>query len=294
MRLIVWCLKGKKDGILYLNVNFSKQEKILQQIFQLAGLHCVDQLSKITMKTVIITGGAQGIGRITAEVLATAAWQIAVLDYDAEALAEISASWDDKIFTLLCDVANEIEVKRAVQAVIQRFGRLNGLVNNAATSANQPVEQLDTTKWNHVLAVNLTGPMLMVKHCAKHLRRQNGSVINIGSTRAHMSEPNTEAYSASKGGLLALTHALAISLGPEIRVNSISPGWIDVSNYKKASLRQPEKLSEADHSQHPVGRVGTPYDIAEMVLFLLSDNAGFITGQDFIVDGGMTKKMIYL
>ncbi len=109
-----------------------------------------------------------------------------------------------------------------------------------------------------------------------------------------MSEPNTEAYSVSKGGILALTHALAISLGPDIRVNCISPGWIEVSEWKKQAIRQKPKLSEGDHQQHPVGRVGKPEDIASLVLYLASNEASFITGENFIVDGGMTRKMIYL
>jgi NAD(P)-dependent dehydrogenase (short-subunit alcohol dehydrogenase family) len=118
------------------------------------------------------------------------------------------------------------------------------------------------------------------------LRRAGGAaaIVNIASTRALQSEPNTEAYAASKGGIVALTHALAVSLGPAVRVNCISPGWIDV----RAS-----QLSDQDHAQHPVGRVGKPLDIAKLVLFLLSEDAGFITGQNFVVDGGMTRKMIY-
>ncbi|MCU0897926.1 MAG: SDR family oxidoreductase, partial [Burkholderiales bacterium] len=113
------------------------------------------------------------------------------------------------------------------------------------------------------------------------------------STRALQSEPNTEAYSASKGGLVALTHALAVSLGPAIRVNCVSPGWIDTSGWKKRSRRKQEALRPVDHAQHPAGRVGTPEDIAAMVLYLVSDGAAFVTGQNFVVDGGMTRKMIY-
>jgi NAD(P)-dependent dehydrogenase (short-subunit alcohol dehydrogenase family) len=109
-----------------------------------------------------------------------------------------------------------------------------------------------------------------------------------------MSEPNTEAYSASKGGIIALTHALAISLGPSIRVNCISPGWIDVTLLKKKSKRIPDNHSEADHLQHPVGRIGIPADVVEMVLFLAGPKTGFITGQEFIIDGGITRKMIYV
>ena len=126
------------------------------------------------------------------------------------------------------------------------------------------------------------------------LKNLKGSIINISSTRTFQSEPNTEAYSASKGGILALTHSLAISLGPEIKVNCISPGWIDVSGIKKKSKANQIELSEADHSQHPAGRVGKPEDIANMVLFLLNPENDFITGQNFIIDGGMTRKMIYV
>jgi len=121
-----------------------------------------------------------------------------------------------------------------------------------------------------------------------------GAIINIASTRALMSEPDTESYSASKGGLAALTHALAISFGPEVRVNCISPGWIDVSAWQKHNRRRPEALSEADHEQHPAGRVGRVEDVAAMAVFLASEESGFITCQNFVVDGGMTKKMIYV
>lgn len=156
------------------------------------------------------------------------------------------------------------------------------------------MEQLSLEAWNRVLAVNLTGAFLCVKHAAPHLRQTRGAVVDIASTRALQSEPHTEAYSASKGGLLALTHALAISLGPAVRVNAISPGWIEVSNWKKSGRRRPPTLRPVEHAQHPAGRVGTPEDIATMAAFLLSEVSGFITGQNFIVDGGMTRKMIYV
>jgi NAD(P)-dependent dehydrogenase (short-subunit alcohol dehydrogenase family) len=134
----------------------------------------------------------------------------------------------------------------------------------------------------------------MAKHAAPHLRRAHGAIVNIASTRALQSEPDTEAYSASKGGIVALTHALAASLGPAVRVNCVSPGWIDVSARQKARKRRPARLSRADHAQHLAGRVGTPEDVAALVAFLLGEEAGFITGQNFVCDGGMTRKMIYV
>lgn len=243
------------------------------------------------MKLAIITGGAQGIGKVTAETLSGGGWQVAILDVDKEALSEIS---NERITAYLCDVANEQQVQNTIDQVIAQFGRLDAIVNNAAISANQPVEGLSLEDWNRVLGVNLTGAFLLAKHGAKHLRQQRGAIVNICSTRAHMSEPNTEAYSASKGGIFALTHALAMSLAPEIRVNSISPGWIDVTNYKKKSERKEIDWAAEHHEQHPVGRIGTPHDVASMVQYLLSERAAFITGQDFVVDGGMTRKMIYI
>jgi NAD(P)-dependent dehydrogenase (short-subunit alcohol dehydrogenase family) len=141
-------------------------------------------------------------------------------------------------------------------------------------------------EWRRVLDTNLTATFLLARAAERRLRAAKGAIVTIASTRALMSEPNTEPYSASKGGLLALTHALAISLGPDIRVNCVSPGWI--------ATRPDQKLRRKDHRQHPVGRVGWPQDVAEMVAFLLDGRrSGFITGANFVVDGGMTRKMIY-
>ena len=171
-----------------------------------------------------------------------------------------------------------------MRAVIRRFGRLDGLVNNAglANPHTGPVEKLALREWNRRIGVNLSGAFLMSKHAVPHLRRARGAIVNVASTRALQSEPGTEAYAASKAGLVGLTHALAISLGPAIRANCVSPGWI-----------AHQQVSPRDHSQHPVGRVGRDEDVAELVAYLLSDAAGFITAQNFAVDGGMTRKMVY-
>jgi NAD(P)-dependent dehydrogenase (short-subunit alcohol dehydrogenase family) len=230
-------------------------------------------------KAVLVTGGARGIGRGIAERLARLGYQIAVADLTGTGVAP------DFLF-VRCDVSREASVRACVRKVVRRFGRLDALINNAglAGPTDPPLERLPLARWNRRLAVNLTGPMLMAKHCAPHLRRARGAIVNIASTRALQSEPNTEAYSSSKAGLVGLTHAMAMSLGPQVRVNCISPGWI-----AKEPVRR-----KADHAQHPAGRVGNPQDVAALAAYLISDAAGFVTGQNFVVDGGMTRKMIYI
>jgi NAD(P)-dependent dehydrogenase (short-subunit alcohol dehydrogenase family) len=156
------------------------------------------------------------------------------------------------------------------------------------------MSELTLEEWNRAIGTNLTGTFLCAKFSSPHLIESRGSMVNMCSTRAFQSEPDTESYSASKGGIYSLTHALAMSLAPNVRVNSISPGWIDVSAVKKKAKARQVKLSESDHAQHPAGRVGNAFDIAQMVMFLLDPANGFITGQNFVIDGGMTKKMIYL
>jgi len=230
-------------------------------------------------KVVLVTGGAQGIGRAAAALLAARGWRVAVADVRAPSRPH------RELLYRRADVASEAAVRACVRAVVRRFGRLDALVNNAGLAGpdDGPVEKLPLARWNRRLAVNLTGAFLMAKHCVPHLRRARGAIVNIASTRALQSEPDTEAYAASKGGLVALTHAMAISLGPRVRVNCVSPGWI---------AHQPVKRKK-DHAQHPAGRVGRDADVAELVAYLLSDAAGFVTAQNFVVDGGMTRKMIY-
>jgi NAD(P)-dependent dehydrogenase (short-subunit alcohol dehydrogenase family) len=246
-------------------------------------------------RVAIVTGGAQGIGRAIAARLVAGGYTVVVADNDAEAGREAERALGPAARFVRCDVADEAQVKACVRLALAGARQLDALVNNAglARPARVAVDKLPLKTWNRTLAVNLTGAFLVAKHAAPHLRRARGSIVNIASTRALQSEANTEAYSATKGGIVALTHALAVSLGPEVRVNCVSPGWIDVSSWQKASKRRPAKLSRADHEQHPAGRVGTPEDVAALVAFLLGDEAGFVTGQNFVCDGGMTRKMIY-
>ena len=241
----------------------------------------------------LITGGAQGIGRATAQRFLQAGYRVVIADCDGPAGAAAQhalASFGDVRF-VTADIAREDDVAMLIAASLEQCGRLDVLINNAGILRNKPLAELRLEDWERVIGVNLTGAMLCSKHAAPHLCINRGSIVNVASTRAHMSEPHTEAYSASKGGLVALTHALAISLGPQVRVNCVSPGWIDVRAWRLPP--EPDPLSVADHVQHPAGRVGRPEDVAEMILYLCSDAAGFITAQEFIIDGGMTRKMIY-
>ena len=246
-------------------------------------------------KNIIVTGGAQGIGKITSLELLKNGYSVSVFEIDEEAIEEFKAEVvNDRIAFFQTDVSEETSVKDSVNSSVKRFGNISGLVNNAAIQIDKPVTDLSIDDWNRVIGVNLTGPFLCAKHATRYLKESQGSIINLCSTRAFQSEPNSEAYTASKGGIFSLTHALAMSLGPEIRVNCISPGWIDVSAIKKKNYAKQYPITEEDHSQHPAGRVGKAEDIANMVLFLLNPENSFITGQNFIIDGGMTRKMIYV
>ena len=247
-------------------------------------------------KVAVITGGAQGIGKSIARRLFKEGMKVAIADSNEEALREVVEEFGcpAEVICLRADVSNEEDVRRAARETRRNFERIHLLVNNAGVFVRRPVADLSLDEWNTVIGVNLTGPFLCAKHFATYLRESGGSIINIASTRAFMSERDTEAYSASKGGIFALSHALAVSLGPSVRVNCISPGWIETSEWKTKSERHESKLTEEDHKQHPAGRVGRPEDIASLVAYLASDEASFITGANFIVDGGMTRKMIYL
>ncbi len=236
--------------------------------------------------SVIVTGGAQGIGRAIAAHFKHDGADVTIADINPISLEQTRQELE--LHGVLTDVSVEKDVNRLIESVLERYGAIDVLVNNAGLSDFMPLEQQTLQSFQKVLNVNLMGAWLCARAAAPHLRAARGAIVNIASTRAIMSEPGAEAYAASKGGLLALTHALAASLQPDVRVNCVSPGWIETR--ASGSFRH----SSSDKTQHLVGRVGTPEDIAAMVAFLASSQAGFITGQNVVVDGGMTKKMIYL
>ena len=247
-------------------------------------------------KIAVVTGGAQGIGKKTTEDLIGAGYFVVAADCDAEAGSELrqDARFNSHCVFIEADISREADVEKIFAKVRELGDSLSLLVNNAGIGRGGKPDELPLDAWHRVIGVNLTGTFLCSRAAIPALRKAKGCIVNISSTRALMSEANTEAYSASKGGIVALTHSLAVSLGPDIRVNCISPGWIETCEYKKSSKRRSPNHSTQDKAQHPAGRVGTPADISSMVLYLASSAAGFITGQNFVIDGGMTRKMIYV
>lgn len=229
-------------------------------------------------RVALVTGGAKGIGAGIAARLAHDGWRVIVADRDPAGTAPGGGRYQ------VCDVGDEASVSALVHSIAATEQRLDALICNAGFMIRKPIAGLSLAEWSSVLTTNLTSTFLLVREAETLLRTANGAIVTIASSRARMSEPNTESYAASKGGLVALTHALAISLGPDVRVNCISPGWI--------LTKGPEPTAQ-EHAFHPAGRVGRPDDIAALAAFLVGPESGFITGAEFVVDGGVTRKMIY-
>lgn len=247
--------------------------------------------------TIVVTGAGAGIGRAILMHFFGLGWRVAGLDRDETALAEMRPALPEGQALLVeCDGGDESEVKSAFAAIGKWLGDdpLTALVNNAGIADPYcgPLDKLALADWHAWIDASLTAAFLCSRSAVPLLRRADGAaIVNISSTRAVMSEPETFAYAAAKGGLDALTHAMAVSLGPDIRVNAIRPGWIETGPWQRAADREGPKHRKQDRDQHPVGRVGRPEDIAEAVEWLIG--AGFVTGQAINIDGGMTAKMIY-
>ncbi|KIL34155.1 3-ketoacyl-ACP reductase [Cohnella kolymensis] len=241
-------------------------------------------------KVVVITGSGGGIGRGLALAYADRGATVVIVDKDMDKAREteslvINAGGMCSIHNV--DLSVPEQVVRLFREAADRWGRVDILINNAGLGVFKSPFDLALEEWDYVINTNLRGTFLCSREAAALMKRQGGgSIVNISSTRSVMSEPNSEAYAASKGGIASLTHALALSLGPDrIRVNAISPGWIETGDY--------ERLREEDHTQHPAQRVGTPGDIAKGCFYLTEPDNDFVTGINLVIDGGMTRKMIY-
>ncbi len=220
-------------------------------------------------KIAVITGGAHGIGKCIAEEFQKQGAIVCVID-------KTPGDW------FVGDISDKAVLEQFSEHVIEQYGRVDYLINNALPLM-KGIDACTYEEFQYALAVGVTAPFYLAKLFSPYFA-EGASIINISSSRDRMSQPQTESYTAAKGGIASLTHALAMSFAGRVRVNSISPGWIEVNE---------EQWTGPDAVQQPVGRVGIPEDIANMVMFLCSDKAGFITGENICIDGGMTKQMIY-
>lgn len=267
--------KGYSKEDLFANINHYGEngKKIGQSKPSLFGGYKLIMMSNIKFdfkeKIVVVTGGARGIGKCIAEQFVSAGAKVCVIDL-----------LDNDYF--VGDLADKNTLEIFAQKVIGDYGHIDYLINNAAPKSCG-ITNCSYEDFEYAQRVGVTAPFYLSKLFAPYFA-EGASIVNISSSRDRMSQPETESYTAAKGGISALTHAMSVSLAGKVRVNSISPGWID-NNYTV--------YEGADATQQPAGRVGNPLDIANMVMYLCSDMAGFITGENICIDGGMTKQMIY-
>lgn len=241
-------------------------------------------------KRVFVTGGAEGIGKAIVTAFCKMRYLVAFCDRN-ETSGRQTATETGALF-LQADVSDKIALEACMMQLLKEWGDIDILINNAGISEFAPITQTSVEDFDRILSINLRPVFITSRLLALHRQAQEspnlyGRIVNICSTRYLMSEPGSEGYAASKGGIYSLTHALALSLADwHITVNSISPGWIQTHDY--------DQLRPEDHSQHPSGRVGKPDDIARMCVFLCQEENNFINGENITIDGGMTKKMIYV
>lgn len=243
-----------------------------------------------TGKVAVVTGAGKGIGRTVAQAYAEHGAKVVIAErneHDGKEAERLIRTEGGEAFFQLADVSRPEQIEALMNKTVERYGRIDILINNAGVSRWKSPYELAVEEWDEIINTNLRSVFLCSREAAKAMRKQGGgTIVNIASTRALMSEPHSEAYAATKGGIVALTHALAVSFADDrIQVNAISPGWIEANDY--------QALRSADHQQHPSKRVGKPEDIARACLYLTSAGNEFVNGENIVIDGGMTRKMIY-
>jgi len=231
---------------------------------------------------IVVTGGGHGIGKQICMDFIRAGDKVCFIDIDEKRSTDFAKDHPN-LFYFRGDVADPLMLKRFIEYAMEKMRRIDVLVNNACRSKKGILSSLSYEEFDYTLSVGLKAPYELSRLCKDELIKNKGRIINIASTRAFQSEPDSEAYASAKGGIVALTHALAISLGPDVLVNCIAPGWINVT--------EQNEFSHEDCAAIPAGKAGTPKDISDMVLFLCQQD--FITGETIIIDGGMSKRMIY-
>ncbi len=241
-------------------------------------------------KVCVVTGGANGIGRCITELFIQNGYFAAVIDTDAETGSLLQQKHSGNVFFYSGDIADKQTLERFVSLLSESHPQVDALINNACLTRGG-LQSCSYEDFEYVLRLGAAAPFYLAKLLLPRFSAA-ASIVNIVSTRAVMSQADTESYTAAKGAISALTHAMSATLTGRVRVNAISPGWIDTGAYRHNKTHAPQHTLE-DKAQHPAGRIGTPEDIAQMALYLCGEKAGFITGENITIDGGMTRLMIY-